>query len=161
METTSLSKFALCEPDTCPMMQTCPRGPTPGAPCFIKAEYAKYVDSSVARVFTDMEKSPEAMLRINVLLKPLFEQLLKLRIAELNQTIFQGMRISTIYSEIRKCIMAINSVLSETVKAYKVDVPDQKIPKDSGSLGTLQGKGYYEMLCYDGKASVEERVGPN
>jgi len=161
METNALSKYHLCEPHSCPMISTCPRGPTPNAPCFVKDEYGKYVDQVMAQVFTGMEKSPEATLRINILLKPLFEQLLKLRMAELGFSVFTGVKISSIYSEIRKCIMAINTVLSETVKSYKVDVPDKKKIEDGGALGVLQGKGYYEMLCYDGNASVEDRVGPN
>ena len=132
----------------------------PGAPCFMKEEYAKYIDLTVAQTFSQMSQSPETTLRVNMLLKPLFEQLLKLRTAELTYaSVFSGMKINGIHGEIRQCILAISTILKDTVKAYKVDVPNQRV---SGPLGSMiKGKGYYEMLCFEGEASVEERVGPN
>ena len=72
METNALSKHILCSPDSCPMLDACPRGPVPGAPCFLKEEYANYIDRTIAQTFSQMDQSPETTLRINILLKPLF-----------------------------------------------------------------------------------------
>ncbi len=132
----------------------------PGSPCYLKEEFAHYVDRSISDTFTDLTLSPETELRVNVLLKPLFEQLLRLRIAELNiDKVFTGKQINPIFRELRGCIKTINDIFSEAVKAYKADVPDTPLGK-SGGLEVLQGKGYYEMLCYDGQTDVENRVGP-
>jgi hypothetical protein len=127
----------------------------------MKQEFSQYVDQSVSDTFTDLKLSPETELRINILLKPLFEQLLKLRIAELNvDQVFSGKQINPIFRELRSCIKAINDVLTEAVKAYKADTgTDASLER--GGLGLLEGKGYYEMLIYDGKNSVEKRVGPD
>jgi hypothetical protein len=159
MEKNPLTKYTSCDPDRCPLSEDCPEGPMPGLPCYLKEEYSKFVDQSIATTFVKMTESPETELRVNVLLKPLFEQLLHLRISELkHNSVYHGTKVNPLFRELRQCILAINSILTEAVKAYKVDVPDA--PAETGGLELLRGKGYYEMLCYDGQASVENRVGP-
>lgn len=154
-----LTKYTSCEPDKCPLADECPNGPMPGLPCYLKEEYSKFVDRAVATTFVHMDKSSETNLRVNTLLKPLFEQLLHLRIGELkNKSVYHGKTINPIFRELRQCILAINTVLVDAVKAYKAD--GNEVPPKSGGLEMLKGKGYYEMLCYDGQASVEKRVGP-
>jgi hypothetical protein len=128
----------------------------------MKQDFSRYVDQSITQVFEKLDQSPETELRLNVLLKPLFEQLLRLRIAELSVThVFSGKQVNPIFRELRSCIKAINEVLTESIKAYKEDTKETVKSLNGGGLEVLQGKGYYEMLCYDGQTSVENRVGPD
>ena len=163
MKANVLSKFVTCDPDRCSIAANCPHGPVPGAPCFLKAEYSAYVDGQVNATFAAMASSPEAELRINTLLKPLFEQLLRLRIAELGvKQVYSGKLINPIFRELRSCIKTINDVLTEAVKAYKADTQEDPERIAGGMLGSMiDGKGYYEMLCHDGQVDVESRVGPD
>ncbi len=132
----------------------------PGHPCELKMSFANHIDSSVAKAFKDIEKSPATAIQVDILLKPLFEHLLKLRMAEHGQkSVFFGGKINPVLKEVRQTIVAINNILIAAVKNHKDDMEALKDTIDN-SIGPMMGKGYYEMVCSDGMTSVEERVGP-
>lgn len=159
MPTNMLTKYVECDPEKCPLVEQCPDGPLPGAPCNMKQQFVVQIDRTISDTFEKLDNAPETRLRLDILLKPLFEQLLTLKMGEArHRNIYNGGKMNPIFRDIRQCILAIDKVLSETVKSYKEETKT-KLP--AGSMGLLQGNGYYEMLCHDGQGSLEDRVGPN
>jgi len=155
-----LTKHIECDPEQCPIAEECPNGPMPGAPCHIKEQFLFQLDRTVSDTFKKLDDAPETRLRLDLLLRPLFEQLLLLKMGETqHRKLFHGKGINPIFREMRQCISAINNVLTETMRAYKEETADK--PLKSAMSELLGGNGYYEMLCYDGQGSVEARVGPN
>ena len=119
-------------------------------PCEMQGMFTEALDDNLRDVFDQLSNYPDVSLRVNFLLKPLFEQLLRLRMAELaNPAVYAGKSINPILKEIRQTIIAIDRVLSETLKDYRVTKPEKSITS----------KSYYDMLLSDGVSSVETRVG--
>ncbi len=157
----AIISYINCDPDMCPISDTCPVGPTPYQPCEIKKSFDGYLNNTLASTFAQLERHPEVSLRLNLLLKPLFEQLLRLRMEEIsNPRIMSGRFINPVIKEIRQTVLAIDKVLTEAVKAYYGIYKKKDLTIDSDPLGTTN-KGYYEMLLTDGSPSVETNVGPS
>ncbi len=152
-----------CNPDTCPLVSICPTGPTPNMPCSMKSAFDESLTRRISLMFKDLGESSETRLRLDFLLRPLFEQLLRLRMAEIANpeallVLESGAkRINPLLAEIRSTITTINKILTETVKAYK-DSKNKKLSPD-GSLNQVTTKGYYEMLAAEGNDIVEEHTG--
>lgn len=156
--TTTITTLQLCDPEQCPMAERCPVGPTPNLPCEVKVNFEKAMRDRLADTFTSIDKKPEVSLRVNMLLTPLLEQLMRLRMAEIaNSAPIIGKSMNPIYEEIRKTIIAIDKVLTGAIKAQNMTVKEAKAGK--GALIDTTSKGYYEMLLVDGTSSIEERVG--
>lgn len=148
----SLTSLMNCDPDSCPIAENCPVGPVPHLPCRIKEEFDNALNDRLADTFHQLDKHPEVSVRLNFMIKPLFEQLLRLRIAEISDpAIMKGRFVNPILKEIRQTILAIDKVLTETMKSYYGlnRTKNSKDPLDATS------KGYYEMLLTDGAGSVE------
>ena len=80
---------------------------------------------------------------------------MRLRMAELADPSVQvGSRLNPIMREVRSTILAIDKVLTETMKAYR---ENKKISKDDINIATSQN--YYEMLLTEPEASVEAHNG--
>ena len=126
-------------------------------PCDIKQLFQESLQDHIAETFTELHKHPDVSLRVNFLLKPLFEQLLRLRMVEsANTHVYQGKGVNPILKEIRQTILAIDKVLAEALKSY-YDVSNLK--SINAPIEDVTSKGYYEMLLSEGSTSVEERVG--
>lgn len=156
--TTTITTLQMCDPEQCPMAGRCPVGPTPNLPCEVKVNFEKAMRDRIADTFTSIDKKPEVSLRVNILLTPLLEQLMRLRMAEIaNPSPMVGKNMNPIFDEIRKTIMAIDKVLTGAIRAQKQSLTAANA--DKNTLMDSTSKGYYEMLLLDGTASVEERVG--
>ena len=157
----ALAALSKCDPEQCPIVDSCPVGPTPHLPCEIKALFHNSLHNHIANAFLELHHHPDVSLRLNFLLKPLFEQLLRLRMAE---TAFPNIvatnkygvtGINPILKEIRQTVLAIDKILVEALRSYN----DLKKGKKSDNPLGMTGKGYYEMLLIDGQSSVQDRVG--
>ena len=157
----ALAVLSKCDPEQCPIVDSCPVGPTPHLPCEIKKLFHESLHDHISNAFMELHNHPDVALRLNFLLKPLFEQLLKLRMVETahpniittNKYGISG--INPLLKEIRQTVLAIDKILVEALRAYH-DI--KKATKSDDPLG-IAGKGYYEMLLIDGQGSVQERVG--
>ena len=154
--------MALCKPDDCPLADKCPIGPTPNLPCEYREKFLAELNHNIARSFKDIDASPEVSIRVNLMLRPLFEQLLQLRLSELaNPDPLFGTKANPLMKEIRQVILAIDKVMQETVRLYHqgpVNNGSGKSNRQGNPLG-MADRGYYEMLVIDDQASVEERKG--
>lgn len=156
-ETTELQVIAplnalICSPQACPIGQNCPIGPMPNLKCKLKEKYTKDVSSSIKNMFPMLTKDPVIMMKVEFLLIPLFDQLLKLKMAEYAHfnVIAQG-KINPILAEMRKTIRAIEVMVDSIVEKQDKAVTD---------MDTInKGDSYYDMLFTDGVTSVDERVG--
>ena len=154
--------MALCKPDDCPLAERCPIGPTPNLPCEYKQKFLEELNHNIARSFRDIDASPEVSIRVNMMLKPLFEQLLQLRMAEhANPDALFGTKANPLMKEIRQVILAIDKVMQETVRLYHQGPVNNGSGKSNrqGNPLAMADRGYYAMLIEDGQASVEERKG--
>lgn len=157
----ALEALSKCDPDQCPIVDSCPVGPTPHLPCEIKSLFHDSLHDHISNAFMELHHHPDVALRLNFLLKPLFEQLLRLRMAEtaypqivaINKYGVTG--VNPILKEIRQTVLAIDKILVEALRNYH-DI--KRKDKSDDPLG-MTGKGYYDMLLIDGSRSVQERVG--
>lgn len=158
----TLPMIAMCDPDACPMTDKCTVGPVPNLPCPIKAAFFNELNDQIALSFREIDKNPDVSTRVNMMVKPLFETLLKLRMAENNNPeVYFGNKVNPLFKEIRQTILALDKVLSETIKLYhNGPITGSKPTHVKGDPLNMGGKSYYEMLMVDGTASVEERTGP-
>jgi len=135
------------------MKDACPTGPTPYQPCQIQALFDNSLNDALAAAFSAIDDKPEVSLRVNFLLRPLFEQLFRLRMLEFsNKNLMIGRSINPVLKEIRQTIMAIDKVLAETIKTYQSAKP-------ANLRNTLETESYYDMLLSHGVGSVEEPAG--
>jgi len=152
----SLELQYVCLPEKCPVAEKCTVGPMPNSPCPVKTGFMDYISESLAMTFKDIDERPEVSIRVNLLIKPLFEMLLKLRMAEHGtNSVYFGGKMNPVYKEIRSTMAAINIVLKDTQDIYN---PDSNKPGPK-QLRNAIGGNYYEMLLGDGVTSVEERIG--
>lgn len=139
----------ICEPEKCPIAEKCPIGPVPHMPCSIRVEFNNSLSDHLAEMFPDISNNPEISIRVNYLLRPLFEQLLQLKLFEQ----VTGIKtISKLNEDIRKTVMAIDKVLVNTIKSY-----NGHFGKKAG-MGELTNKSYYDMLLAEGNTSVEKGI---
>ena len=154
---------ATCNPEECPLEETCPVGPTPNLPCKIKAAFLDELNDQFAKSFKDIDSNPDVKIRVNMMLRPLFEQLLSLRMAERkNGAALFGTKANPLMKEIRQVILAIDKVITETVRLQHegpIRHTANKKPDRPGSALDMGSKSYYEMLMIEGTGSVEKRVG--
>lgn len=157
----------MCDPESCPLAQAdkCPIGPLPNMPCTIRSAFIEEFNLQIARSFKDIDSNPNVKLRVNMMLRPLFEQLLDLRMAQsANSDALFGTKANPLMKEIRQVILAIDKVITETVRLYH-DGPSKQsaalIARNAAGKDPLNmgGKSYYDMLIIDGNATVEERTG--
>ena len=111
--------LAICNPEKCPIAETCPIGPTPHAPCEIKKMFIEELNTQLALSFKNIDEVPEVRLRVNIMLKPLFEQLLDLQMAKMaNPEALFGTKANPLMKEIRDVMKVINLIFNETVRLY-------------------------------------------
>ncbi len=137
----------ICDPDICPIALKCPIGPMPNMPCEIKVTFNHSLNDHLADMFPDISENPEIALRVNYLLRPLFEQLLQLKLFE---SVAVLKDLAGINDSMRKTVMAIDKVLVNTVKSYNGHFGR----KDK--IGELTDQSYYDLLLTEGVTSVEQ-----
>lgn len=151
--------IVMCDPERCPMADKCPVGPVPNLPCKIKKMFMSELNDQLALSFKNIDEVPEVRLRVNIMLKPLFDQLLDLQMARLaNPEALFGTKANPLMKEIRQVIQTIDKVFNETVRLYNQGPEDFMRNKKEQKM-QMADHGYYEMLVLDGQASVEERKG--
>jgi len=151
----SLITTNLCDPDRCPIADNCPVGPIPGLDCRLRQDFTTYIEDQVTVSFKEMDSVPLLRARVDLLLKPLLEQYLHLRMAQSGHSyvVAEG-KINPLYSEIRQTITSLNKLMTDLVSSSKEH-------KKSEGFKTMTTSNYYDMLLVDGKASVEDTVGPS
>lgn len=161
MKNLPVPRMALCRPDECPLAENCPIGPTPNLPCDYKQKFLFELNTNIALAFKDIDASPEVSIRVNLMLKPLFEQLLQLRIAEIAapEALF-GTKANPLLKEVRQVILAIDKILNETIRLYHQGPANEGTWKNKGGNPlNMADRGYYEMLLVDNQGDVSERKG--
>lgn len=154
-----LTSYMVCDHEDCPIVEKCPVGPVPHMPCPLKEQYSGYVDRTMNRIVDSSLNPEETSFRVATLLKPLFDQLLSLRIADLGRrSVYAGAKANPVLREVRQTIQVINTVLTETLKEASKEKP-KPVLKDVKK--GLMNKGYYDLLLQDGVKSVDTRVGPD
>lgn len=147
-----------CDPAKCPIEKTCPVGPVPNLACPLKQKYIGQVTKYIGEMFPEAHKHAEVSLRTEFMLVPLFEQLLRLRIAEhANSEVIIGGKVNPLLKEIRQTLLTIDTMVSKIAENFKNRIATPG--KGAGAGTPLDGMNYYEMLMHEGTAEVDERVG--
>lgn len=142
----------ICSPATCPIGENCPIGPMPNLKCEIKSKYTLDVQQRVIDMFPMLNTDPVIRMKVDFLLVPLYEQLMKLRMAEYAHfRVIAGGKINPIMAELRKTSAAIEKLVDGITEKQGNNIDDMK--------SANKGVAYYDMLFTDGITSVDERVG--
>ena len=141
-----------CHPQTCPIGENCPIGPMPNLQCTLKSKYTKDVQMRIKEMFPMLISDPVIMMKVEFLLVPLYDQLMKLRMAEFAHfKVIAGGKINPIMAELRKTSAAIEKMVDGIVEKQGKNIDEMQSANG--------GESYYDMLFTEGITSVDERVG--
>lgn len=132
----------------------------PNLDCPLKTKYIGQVTKYIAEMFPEAAKHPEVSLRTEFMLVPLFEQLLRLRIAEhASSAVMVAGKINPLLREIRSTLLTIDTMVGKIAESFDKRIGVPKAGQIPGNGVPLDGQNYYDMLMYEGTAEVDERLG--
>lgn len=145
----------ICDPTKCSIAENCPVDVEPGQACPLKTEFMAYVTDQINSSFKELDAQPMIRMRLDLLLKPMLEQLLILKMEQANNpNVYFGAKINPLFKELRNSVEVIDRMISDIVRSSK------EITSPTSGLKTVTSGNYYDMVFLDGKTSVEDTVGP-
>jgi len=149
-----------CDEESCPIANNCPIGPVPNLPCAIKHKQMDAAKSYVEYVFPAIKNNEGLKMGSEVLLMPLYRQLLQLHMAEygVRKALVKGGKISPVLKEIRETINAIQKSMKFMKTMDKERIDTLPSAKGGEQNGEITSGSYYDMLLNVGSGSISEPI---